>query len=330
MPPGTLIRDLGSLSPPQSSPQSPDTLMQTPGPLRVQHTALGHRPVPTPPHKSQTPGWGWRATRSVSWAQSPCGLVIHPYHLPAMSVVVTPTPPQVSPVPAGQPPAAHLPNELLHPPGAAWPAPARGHSAISDPHGVRPDAPLHPTEPYPTAQPRRSAPRSCPADNPTSMFLGKVPGPMKLSPVLSPWTAPTLSSGFLQCPRLSYVAHLRPVLCVLCRMTRTDLRNYLERIYHVPVAAVRTRIQHGARGYPSHSAPSPHLGQWGSGVNTAAPHRDLILKGGDTHVPGDKQDRQTHGNREGRGSKGLHTRRSLHRGAIEVEAVSWGEYMEGQ
>ncbi|XP_045677008.1 39S ribosomal protein L23, mitochondrial [Phyllostomus hastatus] len=28
-------------------------------------------------------------------------------------------------------------------------------------------------------------------------------------------------------------------------MTRVDLRNYLERIYGVPVAAVRTRVQHG-------------------------------------------------------------------------------------
>ncbi|KAM9220207.1 large ribosomal subunit protein uL23m isoform 2-T2 [Dugong dugon] len=29
-------------------------------------------------------------------------------------------------------------------------------------------------------------------------------------------------------------------------MTRVDLRNYLERIYQVPVAAVRTRVQHGS------------------------------------------------------------------------------------
>lgn len=28
-------------------------------------------------------------------------------------------------------------------------------------------------------------------------------------------------------------------------MTRVDLRNYLERIYNVPVSAVRTRVQHG-------------------------------------------------------------------------------------
>ncbi|XP_067604011.1 large ribosomal subunit protein uL23m [Pseudorca crassidens] len=29
-------------------------------------------------------------------------------------------------------------------------------------------------------------------------------------------------------------------------MTRVDLRNYLGRIYNVPVAAVRTRVQHGS------------------------------------------------------------------------------------
>ncbi|XP_060014197.1 large ribosomal subunit protein uL23m isoform X2 [Lagenorhynchus albirostris] len=29
-------------------------------------------------------------------------------------------------------------------------------------------------------------------------------------------------------------------------MTRVDLRSYLERIYNVPVAAVRTRVQHGS------------------------------------------------------------------------------------
>lgn len=29
------------------------------------------------------------------------------------------------------------------------------------------------------------------------------------------------------------------------RMTRVDLRSYLQRIYNVPVAAVRTRVQHG-------------------------------------------------------------------------------------
>lgn len=28
-------------------------------------------------------------------------------------------------------------------------------------------------------------------------------------------------------------------------MTRVDLRGYLQRIYNVPVAAVRTRVQHG-------------------------------------------------------------------------------------
>ncbi|XP_057585936.1 39S ribosomal protein L23, mitochondrial isoform X2 [Hippopotamus amphibius kiboko] len=35
-------------------------------------------------------------------------------------------------------------------------------------------------------------------------------------------------------------------------MTRVDLRNYLERIYNVPVAAVRTRVQHGSNRRRDH------------------------------------------------------------------------------
>ncbi|XP_008069742.1 39S ribosomal protein L23, mitochondrial-like [Carlito syrichta] len=35
-------------------------------------------------------------------------------------------------------------------------------------------------------------------------------------------------------------------------MTRLDLRNYLERIYNVPVAAVRTRVQHGSNRKRDH------------------------------------------------------------------------------
>ncbi|XP_048663834.1 39S ribosomal protein L23, mitochondrial isoform X2 [Marmota marmota marmota] len=35
-------------------------------------------------------------------------------------------------------------------------------------------------------------------------------------------------------------------------MTRVDLRNYLERIYNVPVAAVRTRVQHGSNRKRDH------------------------------------------------------------------------------
>ncbi|XP_054426705.1 large ribosomal subunit protein uL23m [Pteronotus mesoamericanus] len=35
-------------------------------------------------------------------------------------------------------------------------------------------------------------------------------------------------------------------------MTRVDLRNYLERIYGVPVAAVRTRVQHGSNRKRDH------------------------------------------------------------------------------
>ncbi|XP_010019160.1 PREDICTED: 39S ribosomal protein L23, mitochondrial-like [Nestor notabilis] len=35
-------------------------------------------------------------------------------------------------------------------------------------------------------------------------------------------------------------------------MTRTDVKNYLEKIYNVPVAAVRTRIQYGANSKRNH------------------------------------------------------------------------------
>ncbi|XP_049748868.1 39S ribosomal protein L23, mitochondrial isoform X2 [Elephas maximus indicus] len=35
-------------------------------------------------------------------------------------------------------------------------------------------------------------------------------------------------------------------------MTRMDLRNYLESIYQVPVAAVRTRVQHGSNRKRDH------------------------------------------------------------------------------
>ncbi|XP_008261283.2 large ribosomal subunit protein uL23m [Oryctolagus cuniculus] len=35
-------------------------------------------------------------------------------------------------------------------------------------------------------------------------------------------------------------------------MTRVDLRNYLQSIYKVPVAAVRTRVQHGSNRKRDH------------------------------------------------------------------------------
>lgn len=41
-------------------------------------------------------------------------------------------------------------------------------------------------------------------------------------------------------------------LSVSSRMTRVDLRNYLEQIYNVPVAAVRTRVQHGSNSRRDH------------------------------------------------------------------------------
>uniref|UniRef100_A0A2K6GP32 Large ribosomal subunit protein uL23m n=2 Tax=Propithecus coquereli TaxID=379532 RepID=A0A2K6GP32_PROCO len=36
------------------------------------------------------------------------------------------------------------------------------------------------------------------------------------------------------------------------QMTRVDLKNYLESIYNVPVAAVRTRVQHGCNRKRDH------------------------------------------------------------------------------
>lgn len=48
------------------------------------------------------------------------------------------SPSQVSPVPAGQPPAPSFPHQLLHSAGAAGHSPAGGHGAVPDPHGVSP------------------------------------------------------------------------------------------------------------------------------------------------------------------------------------------------
>ncbi|KAI1238015.1 hypothetical protein IHE44_0014116, partial [Lamprotornis superbus] len=39
---------------------------------------------------------------------------------------------------------------------------------------------------------------------------------------------------------------------VSMEMTKLDIRNYLEKIYNVPVAAVRTRIQYGANNKRNH------------------------------------------------------------------------------
>lgn len=39
--------------------------------------------------------------------------------------------------------------------------------------------------------------------------------------------------------------HLSLVCVFLGRMTKSDVKNYLERIYEVPVGTVRTRIQFG-------------------------------------------------------------------------------------
>ncbi|XP_051049392.1 39S ribosomal protein L23, mitochondrial isoform X1 [Phodopus roborovskii] len=59
----------------------------------------------------------------------------------------------------------------------------------------------------------------------------------------------------------SWCGLVLPSLKTLCnsgspwsKMTRVDLRNYLEQIYNVPVAAVRTRVQHGSNRRRDHKS----------------------------------------------------------------------------
>ncbi|XP_027264670.1 39S ribosomal protein L23, mitochondrial isoform X2 [Cricetulus griseus] len=59
----------------------------------------------------------------------------------------------------------------------------------------------------------------------------------------------------------SWCGLVLPSLKILCnseslwsKMTRVDLRNYLEQIYNVPVAAVRTRVQHGSNRRRDHKS----------------------------------------------------------------------------
>lgn len=61
------------------------------------------------------------------------------------------------------------------------------------------------------------------------------------------------------------------------RMTRVDLKNYLEHIYSVPVASVRTRVQHG--GCLGWAAPCRMCGPppRSRGPRHSAPLTDIIL-----------------------------------------------------
>lgn len=87
------------------------------------------------------------------------------------------------------------------------------------------------------------------------------PGP-RLFPCCGRWgcaPSPWLSACGLGCfPVGPRIPHSLPR-----RMTRVDLRGYLQRIYNVPVAAVRTRVQHGgcpglaAAPLPVHVSPPP-------------------------------------------------------------------------
>uniref|UniRef100_A0A4W2IDY8 Large ribosomal subunit protein uL23m n=1 Tax=Bos indicus x Bos taurus TaxID=30522 RepID=A0A4W2IDY8_BOBOX len=77
------------------------------------------------------------------------------------------------------------------------------------------------------------------------------PGPSPGTPGQLP---PGVCTQQLRCPAGCFLLHpaQSPPLSLLPRMTRVDLRNYLERVYNVPVAAVRTRVQHGSNRRRDH------------------------------------------------------------------------------
>lgn len=69
-------------------------------------------------------------------------------------------------------------------------------------------------------------------------------GPAPASPAAPTRCLHSAARAARQAPSFSTL--FRAPLFPSCpRMSRVDLRNYLERIYNVPVAAVRTRVQHG-------------------------------------------------------------------------------------
>ncbi|XP_006051535.1 39S ribosomal protein L23, mitochondrial isoform X2 [Bubalus bubalis] len=90
------------------------------------------------------------------------------------------------------------------------------------------------------------------------------PGPRPLAPSYSPELYPLYQLGNpqLRVFRTNFFIQLvRPGTAqpedtvqfrIPMEMTRVDLRNYLERIYNVPVAAVRTRVQHGSNRRRDH------------------------------------------------------------------------------
>ncbi|XP_035183115.1 39S ribosomal protein L23, mitochondrial isoform X1 [Oxyura jamaicensis] len=111
-------------------------------------------------------------------------------------------------VPAGRPPAADLPPQLLHAGGAARRAAARGHGAVPRLHGAH----------IPAAGPKNIR------NHVQKLRKDSQHGQSESPPWLSEYS----------------------------RMTKVDIKNYLEKIYNVPVAAVRTRIQYGANNKKNH------------------------------------------------------------------------------
>uniref|UniRef100_A0A672TS42 Large ribosomal subunit protein uL23m n=1 Tax=Strigops habroptila TaxID=2489341 RepID=A0A672TS42_STRHB len=129
---------------------------------------------------------------------------------------------RVPAVPAGRPAASDLPAQLLHAGGAARRAAARGHRPVPRLHGV-----------------------SAGTGHRTALGLPRK-GP-SAAPGVQRNAYPPRSATRPGTPPLG----LQLVLLAE-RMTRIDVKNYLEKIYNVPVAAVRTRIQYGANNKRNH------------------------------------------------------------------------------
>ena len=123
---------------------------------------------------------------------------------------------------------------------SGWLPAARGHSQTVPP--LRSSA-------WPPGRATGLSPGGWSPVTPTSLHPDASAG--SAGPGPSPGTPGQLPPGVctqqLRCPAGCFLLHpaQSPPLSLLPRMTRVDLRNYLERVYNVPVAAVRTRVQHG-------------------------------------------------------------------------------------
>ena len=130
---------------------------------------------------------------------------------------------------------------------SGWLPAARGHSQTVPP--LRSSA-------WPPGRATGLSPGGWSPVTPTSLHPDASAG--SAGPGPSPGTPGQLPPGVctqqLRCPAGCFLLHpaQSPPLSLLPRMTRVDLRNYLERVYNVPVAAVRTRVQHGSNRRRDH------------------------------------------------------------------------------